>query len=295
MKMAIAVAALGAGMLVCEAQAQNLLYNPSFEEVGGPPVASGPRGWRFFVGNSLYRRADDGIVPFFARTGEASIELRGLYSDGMGQGAFQGVTNDVFNPVTLNYFWAPYQWDSGDVTISGWYLIPEDSPLIGSAAGGANAGIKVEFKRPNLSVFSAFENYSISGHTSGEWVQFTLTVTQAQLNQVCVDVPEACDSPGDLPEGIVVIPSLFDATNETGVIFWDDLSVTVGEGGGDCPVDFSGDGLVTSADISAFLAVWFTDINTGGTDADFDDSGTTTSADISEFLAAWFIALTEGC
>ncbi|MBC7835425.1 MAG: hypothetical protein H7Y88_10055 [Phycisphaerales bacterium] len=62
-----------------------------------------------------------------------------------------------------------------------------------------------------------------------------------------------------------------------------------------CPVDFSGDGLVGSADITSFLAAWFSDLANGTLVADFDNSGTVASADITAFLTAWFAALPVGC
>ncbi|HYE02023.1 MAG TPA: Ig-like domain-containing protein [Phycisphaerales bacterium] len=61
-----------------------------------------------------------------------------------------------------------------------------------------------------------------------------------------------------------------------------------------CPADWNGSGTVTSADITAFLNDWFTDLSGGTTVADFNNSGVTSSADISAFLAAWFQAVAAG-
>ncbi|MBC7834816.1 MAG: hypothetical protein H7Y88_06920 [Phycisphaerales bacterium] len=289
--LAALVGVIGIGAMGSESHGQsNLLYNPGFEELGGSPGGQGPRGWRFFDGASRYRRDGDGLGPFFAHEGLASVEIRG--NAGF---ATEGVHNDVFNPQTLEYFWADYTWEGGDVTFTGWYLIPADSPILGDANGGANAGIKLEFKRPNLSVFEAYENRPIFGHTSGEWVQFSFTVTQANLNVVCENGPQHCDDPADLPIGVVVIPLLFPANVETGVIFWDDLVLTQGGIPEECPADFNGDTLITSADITSFLSAWFSDIANGTIVADYNDSGTTTSADITAFLAGWFEGLVTGC
>ncbi|HYE02173.1 MAG TPA: hypothetical protein VD963_02940, partial [Phycisphaerales bacterium] len=62
-----------------------------------------------------------------------------------------------------------------------------------------------------------------------------------------------------------------------------------------CPADFNGDGQVTTADISGFLAAWFNDVSSGTTVSDFDNSGSVTTSDISAFLAAWFQAVNTGC
>ncbi|MBC7833549.1 MAG: hypothetical protein H7Y88_00430 [Phycisphaerales bacterium] len=62
-----------------------------------------------------------------------------------------------------------------------------------------------------------------------------------------------------------------------------------------CPADFNGDEAVTSADITAYLAPWFTDLSSGTTVAGFNNSGATTSADITAFLGAWFEALAQAC
>ncbi|MBC7834124.1 MAG: hypothetical protein H7Y88_03365 [Phycisphaerales bacterium] len=62
-----------------------------------------------------------------------------------------------------------------------------------------------------------------------------------------------------------------------------------------CPADFNQSGHTTSADITAFLGAWFSDLQNGTVAADFNDSGVTTSADITAFLGAWFADLTNGC
>ncbi|HYE01602.1 MAG TPA: hypothetical protein VD963_00050 [Phycisphaerales bacterium] len=52
--------------------------------------------------------------------------------------------------------------------------------------------------------------------------------------------------------------------------------------------DFSGDGAVTTADITAFLSAWFGDVTTGGTGTDFDADGAVDAGDVSAFLVVWF-------
>ncbi|HYE03801.1 MAG TPA: choice-of-anchor B family protein [Phycisphaerales bacterium] len=61
-----------------------------------------------------------------------------------------------------------------------------------------------------------------------------------------------------------------------------------------CPADFDDDGLVTTADITAFLSAWFADLATGTLNANFNGDAVVNSADISAFLGAWFAALQVG-
>ena len=56
-------------------------------------------------------------------------------------------------------------------------------------------------------------------------------------------------------------------------------------------MDRDGNGLVNSADVSAFLNAWFIDLASGSLTADFDADGVTNSADLTAFMNAWFLAL----
>ncbi|HYE02249.1 MAG TPA: GC-type dockerin domain-anchored protein [Phycisphaerales bacterium] len=61
-----------------------------------------------------------------------------------------------------------------------------------------------------------------------------------------------------------------------------------------CPADFNLDGVVTTADISAFLGAWFNDLALGTLTADFNGDGVIGTGDVTLFLGAWFAAL-QGC
>ena len=50
----------------------------------------------------------------------------------------------------------------------------------------------------------------------------------------------------------------------------------------------------SSADITAFLSLWFADLSAGTTIADFNGDMVTNSADITTFLGAWFAAIAAG-
>ncbi|MBC7835492.1 MAG: immunoglobulin domain-containing protein [Phycisphaerales bacterium] len=61
-----------------------------------------------------------------------------------------------------------------------------------------------------------------------------------------------------------------------------------------CPADFNNSGSVTSADITAFLSAWFSDLTNGTLLADMNNDNMVTSADITTFLAVWFGAIGGG-
>lgn len=68
-----------------------------------------------------------------------------------------------------------------------------------------------------------------------------------------------------------------------------------------CPADVNGDGMVNSADISAYLTDWNAAVNPGGCPpppdpcpADINGDGTVNSADISASLTVWLAAINVG-
>jgi hypothetical protein len=261
MVMVLGVTALGA-----PAMAQNLIYNPGFEIVGGPPSPDGPRGWRGFNFSRL-RSLEDGLGPVLVRSGTNSVEL----ASGEGPtNTFGGFTTDVFNPDDLTFFNPPIQFPGEDVTVTGWYAIPADQPLT-----GANAGLKLEFRRENSSIFAAFENLSINGHTNGEWQQLTLTVTNQQLQDIAKEFP-----PG--PTQVSVLPIRFGSMTATGTIFWDDLELTQGGEPPACPCDWNQDATLNSQDFFDFLTAFFAG------NADFNADKVTNSQDFFDFLTCFF-------
>lgn len=274
----VILAAAASAAPATSARAQcNTLDNPSFEVIGSPPSPSGPRGWRSFNA-ARHRSLDDGLGPAFVRTGTYSIELPSDPTQ-----AFVGYTTDVFNPDTLMYDFNPrFRWGRGDVVVSGFYLIPSDRPFAGITAGGAGAGLKLEFRRENTSIHFAVEDLSISGHTSDQWVPFTMRVTVAQQEAAGGAFPP-------FAERVSVLPFIFPANMDTGTVFWDDLSYV------QCLADWNTDSQTNSSDISAFLTAWLTSVQQSDLEADFNDDGTTNSSDISAFLSCWLHTITNGC
>ena len=242
----------------------NRVDNPSFEEID-PANSSLPRGWGLF-NTARLRTSSDGILPFFARTGDNSIE----FPSGTD---FSGVTTDVLNPQTHEFNNPLYEWQGGDVTVSGWYLIPASDPLVGAASG-----IKLEFRRENLSIFTSFEVLNISGDTNGEWVEFSFTVTDEDL------LPFEMFPP--FPVKVTVLPLRFGSAASTGTIFWDDICL-VQQADEPCLADTNNDGMVTPGDFGAWVAAF----NASAPECDQNGDGMCTAAD----FGAWVANYNAGC
>jgi hypothetical protein len=269
---ACAILVTGLGASAARAQSTQI-YNPSFEEVN-PDDPSLPRGWAKF-NTARYRRVGDGLTPALLpvgtpgaltpHTGEATIELP--------SGAdFSGFTTNAFNPDTLQYYDPGYVWQGGPITISGWYMIPANEPLV-----GANSGLKLEFRRTaNNSIYQSFEHLDISGTTNGEWRQFSFTVQNSDFGVYPL--------PPENPNARVsVLPLRFGAATSTGTIFWDDIQLSQQT----CRADVTGDGQVNVQDFLAFLQLFAA----ADPRADFDNSG---SVNVQDFLA-FLQAFAAGC
>ncbi len=242
------------------ASAQNLVHNPSFETNDGAT----PEGWAFF-NTARLRTLGDGLSPAaVTHSGSASIE----FPSGTD---FSGCTTNVFNPNTLAFYDPAYTWQGGDVTVKGWYYIPSDMPLT------ANAGIKLEFRRDNSSIATAFEMLSITGHTSDQWVEFSMTVTDQQMQDAAGAFPPFATS-------VTVLPLRFGPSASTGTVFFDDLELTQGAV---CVADVNGDGILSPADFTAWIAAF----NAQAPGCDQNGDGSCTPAD----FTAWIANFNAGC
>ncbi len=269
MKLATSFLAIAASLLAFQSSAlaqTTLLYNGSFENEDA--FFGGPEGWKNFTNpGELWRKVGDGDGPILVRTGDASIELRSGNN-------FAGWTSDTGvdclgrnnNPV-LVYDTSSGHMDGGDVTVTGWYAIPADQPLT------AKSCIKLEFRRANNSIFGAFENLNITGHTNGQWVQFSMTVTAAQLDDIYQEFPTE-------PVKVSVLPIRFGAPSSTGTIFWDDIVVRQG-----CPSDVDRNNFVNGDDFDSFVAAFVA----GDPYSDYDTNcfvnGDDFDAFVSDFIA----------
>src|SRR5690606_24098752 len=197
------------------------------------------KGWASF-NSARHRTVGDGLTPAVTpRTGNACIELVGD-----GQTDFSAFTTDVFDAVNLINYNPELAVPSGDVTASGWYMIPADRPIT------SGAGIKLEFRRENSSIWDTVEIRTITGHTNGEGVHFSIDVSS--------DFLDPANHGGDPPSQVSVLPLFFaPGGTETGTIFWDDMELTQGPSPCVLEGDLNNDDVVDVFDLLAYLDVWF--------------------------------------
>lgn len=239
------------GFIAAGAAAQeNLVFNGDFETLDD--FTGEPKGWGLF-NTARFRSSDD--PDALVRSGEWSLELA--------SGAdFVGATTNILDPDTLEYYDPEYVWRGGPARVSAWYAIPADQPL-----DGATAGLKLEFRRENSSVYLPIEDLSITGHTDGEWVEHSIVVGCSQLS----------DEWPPYPVTVSILPIRFGSPDATGTIFWDDVFFT------QCLADMNCDDLIDTRDVIAFLNLW-----TASDDrADFDGNGDIDTRDVLAFLNAW--------
>ncbi len=219
-----------------------------------------PFGWKDFTNaGERWRFPGDGFGAFTAHTGTNCIELASGNN-------FEGFTSDQFEfdlGGTNNVIIA---LPGPDFTVSGWYRIPTGQPLV-----GANAGLKLEFRRPNNSIATAVEALTISGTTNGEWRRFELVVPNSQVQLIATQFPPAATS-------VSILALRFGSFSATGTIFWDDIEFRQG-----CPSDFDKDGFVTGDDFDAYVAAF----ELGDIASDFDHDGFVTGDDFDAYVAAF--------
>ena len=234
-------AVVAAGTIASANDGTNLVTNPSFED----PAASGglPLGWGGInVGSSGYVDITD--PDGFVRTGNKSVKIE----PGGPAAAFQGITTNIFRPDGSDLFDPDYEYLGGDVTVSGWYLVPSGQTLANDTA----IGIKLEFRRepPNFSIYTSAEFNITQMSTDGEWVKFEATFTDAQMEAV-----------GDFPPYATSVSVLIQrfwggGDAPTGTIYWDDMCLVQGETGcnrADLAQPF---GVLNFADVQSFLGAF---------------------------------------
>ncbi len=251
--------------------AENRIYNPGFEEVN-PVFPELPQGWNAFnLSASDYVDIND--PGAYVHSGNRSIRMRPASSEST---RFQGLTTNVFRPDGSGLYDPSYTYLGGDVTVSGYYLVPEGETLMDTVVG-----VKLEFRRepPNFSIWSSFEFGLPANETGGAWMPFSFTVT----DQMILDVG---DFPPD-PTSVSVLPFRFfggafgPGTSPTGTVYFDDLCLVQGATGGPCnPADINGDGVLDFFDVSAFLTAY----NAMDSAADLNHDGVFDFFDVSAFL-----------
>jgi hypothetical protein len=274
---------------IAAAQTPLPLTNPSFENEN-PFNPGEPEGWHN-LSNPLgarHRANNDGLTPpVTARSGNRCVELLNLNpGPGQGNGGFIGFTTDTLNFNLPNVPWYDpvFDWDGGDVLVTGWYMIPEDRAL----TEPERAGIKLDVKIPGPQNAASLDPINpdqttlpfITGHTGGQWRQYTLrwSITDIQ-REVRANSKAGFFPLPPFPNRVKITLARFapDGTPTTGSIFWDDITY---EQVSACPGDWNGDGVIDFNDFLAYL----NDYNVQDPRADINGDGVIDFNDLLAFL-----------
>ena len=253
----------------------NLLTNAGFEDPN-PANSALPIGWNAFnMSASDYVDINDADAQ--VRSGKRSIRLRPATGE---SSRFQGITTNIFRPDGSDLYDPDFTYLGGDVTVSGYYLVPEGEVIMDTIVG-----VKLEFRRepPNFSIWGAFEFALPADETGGLWMPFSFTVTDQMILDVGDFPPE--------PTSVSVLPFRFfggefgAGTSPTGTVFFDDLCLTQGASAGPCnDADFAEPyGELSFFDVSEFLVAF----NSMDDSADLNNDGEWNFFDVSAFLTAF--------
>ena len=274
-----------------------------------------PNGYRTY-NFTEYRVIGDGLTPAtVTHGGTHSIRLPG--GEGRNSGEFEAVHAEEpldFADVNSPRNWPQYNLNTPNgqpITVSVWFNIPANDPMIKSRFGlklgllnntdpgiffarewldvdpEATTGtppVPAPFPGCTIVTVNTPEGLHKGIHTNGQWLLFSRTLTQAEIN-----IPVPPFVPPTNPAHSTLLALRFDIFPEGGTpapvshgtVWVDDLTFTQGN---PCPADFNGMGGLTVQDIFDFLAAWFS----GNPSADFNHVNGITVQDIFDFLAAWF-------
>jgi hypothetical protein len=234
------------------AGAQNLLENPGFEEVKGPPGFPFPAVW--FV-DAAGASADE-----IARTGDWSLRLRPA-SD-LQQGASQGYGNFGDPPAIPATPGVEYE-------LSAYALHPSAAPLTDT---GHVLAIRLRFINKSQQTVGVTQLDVIDGSepsppATDVWHERTLRAVAP-------------------PTTAGVVAELVIVTNIDqqfiGLGYFDDATLVVA---GANPADFNGDGAVDAADLATLIAAWGPCAPACPTDLDAD--AVTGASDLAALVAVW--------
>jgi hypothetical protein len=250
------------------------LTNPGFETQDAFNSAQ-PLGWHNLSNpqQALYNKTGP------ARTGNRSVSLAPVPEVGGSAGGFRGWTTDSVNFFDPNFaFYDPFfDFAGGDVTVTGYYMVPAAEPLTSLLE---NVGIKLNVKfgnqdyaaqdigvsvgNPDINIARLLLENSGTGHTNGQWVQYTVTWPRTDWLEQCL-VNEAAgffnltESPPDHLK--IVIGRFADFANGAssgGRIFWDDMDFSQAPAAAECVADYNNDGQLNLDDLSDFITDFYT-------------------------------------
>lgn len=169
----------------------NQITNSSFEDnniVPPPPPSTMPPRDSNTQANGWYRFNDGSTATTaFARTGSRSMKLA-FGATGDFEGAWNGARfNDDPNPDRRRPFAPLIRYKAGPVTVGGWYLIPDATPITdpGWISPKLEVFTAVPFNPmdPGDPLFLQGFEYpdQIFGSTGGQWVQFQRTLQNSDF------------------------------------------------------------------------------------------------------------------
>ena len=308
--MKISACVIAAAALAAPALAQTpTLQNGDFEiqcAFGCGCTGAFAEGWHApGCNNSVVRRfVGDGLTPALSpigtpnaltpRSGNAVMALTTR-----GSGGYVGFHTDTVNFCYCDQtcgticngpypFFDPF-WDynGGDTVVTGWYMIPANAPITGD-----HAGIKINVKVQNQDV-ATLEDLSITGHTNGQWTQFTMVFTREQVQEkyecnrgIRPDCGCNCVPAAPLPNHLKIEPLRFagDGTATSGVIFWDDITFVQLPPVTGCDADANQDGNVDQGDVDYVINVVAGGDNPTNFDGDFNRDGNVDQGDIDALI-----------
>lgn len=267
----------------------NCVTNPSFEELDVFSSQQDPIGWHNLSNplESKRRVLGDAYSPAaVARTGTASISI-----STPGRSEFRGMTCDWrnFSVAGFPFFDPVFDYNGGDVIVSGWYYIPTDAPITGDSAF-----IKLNIKRGNQD-FATFDPIGrgvpgllIQGHTDNEWRYYEMRWPIADIqSEVLFNQDQGYFTIPPYPNHLKITLGRFGFGNvaSTGTIFWDDISFVqeAPPPACGCAADYNADGGVDGGDIEGF----FTDWEAGIGCSDVNQDGGIDGGDIEAFFLLW--------
>ena len=251
------------------------LTTGSFEDVNAFSGCGEPAGWHNLSNctGAVRRTLSDGNGPVFVHSGNACIELKPT-------GGFVGFTTDTLNFATFKYYNPVVDPTQGDMVVSGWYYIPKNAPIPDSAT------IKLELRLPNSQIVWAWENFSITGHTNNQWVQFTMQISKNDMDdRLAFGYTQGWFPPGSEYSMVSILPCRYSSgVPMANSIFWDDIEFHQLPA---CAADFNGDGFVDIYDFTDFVTCFEGGDCPPGKTADFNGDGFPDIYDFTDFVDAF--------
>jgi hypothetical protein len=219
-----------------------------------------PEGWHNLSNPTQARYNKSGP----ARTGTRSVSIQAVPNN---QG-FRGWTTDTLNFFlpTFPFYDPEFNWDGGDVVVSGYYMIPADKEITGPSD---RVGMKLNVKLGNqdygtLDMPLPGESTNITGHTSGQWVQYTVTWPMEAIQQQVIQLSgEGYFTLPPYPDHLKITlgrfadRALYGDTISAGEIFWDDLTMEQTSAVG-CVADYNRDSFLNLDDLGDFITDFYT-------------------------------------